>query len=29
MQKYNIGEVWWVHFPFVEVDDENEDLQLL
>lgn len=23
MQKYNIGEVWWVHFPFAEVDDEK------
>lgn len=23
MTKYNVGEVWWTHFPFDEVDDEK------
>lgn len=21
MGKYNIGEVWWIHFPFEDLDD--------
>lgn len=23
MAKYNIGEIWWVHFPFKDIDDEK------
>lgn len=23
MGKYNIGEVWWTHFPFQEVNEEK------
>ena len=23
MGKYNIGEIWWTHFPFNDADDEK------
>ena len=24
MEKYNIGEVWWIHFPYSDKDQINE-----
>ncbi len=23
MEKYNVGEVWWIHFPFGDKDYEK------